>query len=652
MEEQSNLLRILTVLGLGAGTIALTMNMCAMDRWEKQLIRTQDQLSELDKTVAAVSAGGAIGRPSGSASGECTPGEPLSQAVGWGKRRAPILCVEGRTPGAPHTIGGKEAFSGKHQGDSYVNRRSSPPKNLNYYASNEGDASRISGETLGRLIALNPRSPSEVVPALATSWSVSADKLTYTFKLRKGVLHADGRPFSAEDVKFTFEVMRDPAVKADHLRSFYEDVESVESPDAHTVVVKYRKKYWAGLYAFGYDLRILNKGWYEEQIPQYAKDLGIEEFATTPGSPGFGEVFNKIRIPCPGTGPYYMPGREYTPEEGVKLVQNPFSWQIQVNPSKYNFEEYTWVYISDEVAAFEEFRKGAFDVSVVDHQQWDDELATDETIANIAEYYVYDHIGIGHSAITWNNRRAPFDDPRVRRAMTQSLDRAWMLKEIERGRGEIAVCNSKRIFPTYSPELEPLPFDLEEAGRLLDAAGWTDTDGDGVRDRDGKPLEFELKVGSPRPFYTQTAGLLADSCKKLGVRMNLRTLEWSTFIQDYMDRNFDGAVLYHSFPSPFIDPYSAFHSSQDIPGGGNGPGWHNDRVDKLLAEMREEFDEQKRIAMFHEFNRIFQQEQPRTLLLEGKVGVLVNNRFEEVEVLPTGLRPDEWWVKPENVKYK
>ncbi len=651
MDEQSNLLRILTVLGLGAGTIALTLNMCAMDRWEAQLIRTQERLEELDKTVAAISSGG-ISVQASAGGAECTPGDELSQAVGWGKQRAPILCVEGRVRGAPHTIGGKTAFTGKHQGDVYVNRRSSPPKNLNYYASNEGDASRISGETLGRLLKLNPRKPSEVQPGLATSWSVSDDKLTYTFNLRKGVLHADGSPFTADDVKFTFDVMRDPAVQADHMRSSYEDVESVEAPDPYTVVVKYRKKYWAGLYAFGTDLRILNKAWYEQQLPQYAKDLGIDEYSTTPGSPGFGEVFNKIRIPCPGTGPYYMPGREYRPEEGVEMVQNPFFWGIQVHPSKYNFEKYTWIYISDEVAAFEEFRKGTFDVSVVDHQQWDDELSKDKTIAEIADYFVYDHTGIGHSAITWNNRKAPFDDARVRRAMTHMLDREWMLKEIERGRGNIAVCNTKRIYPTYSTDLEPLPFDLDQAAALLDEAGWTDTDGDGVRDRDGQPLQFELKVGSPRPFYTQTAGLLEDSCKKLGVRMTLRTLEWSTFIQDYMDRNFDGAVLYHSFPTPFIDPYPAWHSSQDIPNGGNGAGWHNDEADALMEKMREEFDEDARNAMFHEFNRIYQQEQPRTLLLEGKVGVLVNNRFEEVEVLPTGLRPDEWWVKPENVKYK
>ncbi len=80
-------------------------------------------------------------------------------------------------------------------------------------------------------------------------------------------------------------------------------------------------------------------------------------------------------------------------------------------------------------------------------------------------------------------------------------------------------------------------------------------------------------------------------------------------------------------------------------------GWHHDEADKLLEDMRVVFDDDERTKMYHQFNQIFYEEQPRTLLLENLVGVLVNNRFEEIAVLPGGLRADEWWVKPENVKY-
>ena len=92
--------------------------------------------------------------------------------------------------------------------------------------------------------------------------------------------------------------------------------------------------------------------------------------------------------------------------------------------------------------------------------------------------------------------------------------------------------------------------------------------------RDGEKVKALSKHSSDEYKEYIMAGLLADSCKKLGVRMTLRTLEWATFIQDYKVRNFDAAVLFHSWSDPFIDNYPEFHSSQDVPNGGNAMGWH------------------------------------------------------------------------------
>ncbi|MCB9746018.1 MAG: hypothetical protein H6740_25810, partial [Alphaproteobacteria bacterium] len=111
-------------------------------------------------------------------------------------------------------------------------------------------------------------------------------------------------------------------------------------------------------------------------------------------------------------------------------------------------------------------------------------------------------------------------------------------------------------------------------------------------------------------------------------------------------------TLYFSNADPWIDPYDTYHSSQDVPRGGNAPGWHNDQSDKMLEAMRLEFDDNKRNEMFKEWCALYQQEQPITLLIHGLVGVLQNNRFEGVKVRPTGLRANTNWVKPENVKYE
>jgi peptide/nickel transport system substrate-binding protein len=645
MNEQSKTLRIATVLGLFAFTIAMTMNTCAMGRLEEQVIMTRQAVEQRTGGTARVV--GAAHSP-GAATSEAGSGTGIV-AQGWGGNSAEILHVSGAKPGAPVSLDDKP----KPQGDTYVQRQSGAPGTLNYYVTNDGLTRRIAKNSLEGMITINPENPSELWPQLATSWEVSDDKLVYTYTLREGVLFADGRPFTSSDVVFTFETMRDPAVKAEHMRGSFEDVESVEANGTHSIVVRYRNKDWRGLTAIGYHLYVLNKGWYEEQIPVYAKRLDIDEFATAPGSPGFGEVFNKIRVPCPGTGPYYMADLVYDSEKDLELVQNPFWWGIQVHPGWHNFHSLKTIFIDDDVGAFQEFRKGHFDVMVVDAAAWDDEYSKDELLLKTTNFYSYDHMGIGFSHITWNNREPPFDDPRVRRAMAHMIDREWILKEVNRGRGSVGACFGKPSYPIcQTPGLVPLKYDLDKAKALLAEAGWTDSDGDGILDKEGQRFEFEVKVGSPRTFYTQVGGLMSDSAAKIGIRATLRTLEWSTFLNDYMEDNFDAAILYASFADPWIDPRESNHSSADVPRGGNRAGWRNAEADVLMDTMIEEFDAQKRLEAYWAFNAIYQREQPRTHLVHGLVSVLQNNRFEDVKVLPTGLRPNEYWVKPENVKYK
>ncbi len=638
-------IRIATVLALAAVVIMLLLNTCAMDRLERQVIRQAVALEQMQKTGVTTSAP----VQAGVAAKEATPGTGTGMfQVGWDGNRAEVLHVEGAVANAPLVPSQKP----KPQGDTYVNRRTQPPRSLNYYTSNEGDTNSITSYSLERLLVIDPESPPDVLPNLATSWEVSDDKLTYTFHLRRGVLFADGRPFTSKDVKFSFDVMRDPEVRAEHLRAAFDDVTSLETPDDYTVVVKYRKLYWKGIYTVGYSLKVLNKGWVEDQIPKYAKELEITNYSTTPGTPGFGEVFNKIRHMSPGTGPYYYPGTKYDPDAPLELLQNPFYWGNQVRPTWFNFKSLKWVFIQDPVAAWEEFRRETFDVTVTEFQSWDDEYSKDPTVTDIANYYEYDHIGLGFSMIAWNARKAPFDDVLVRRAMAHLLDREWVVREIQRGRATVASAPCKRMYPCYDNNVPHVPYDLEKAKALLAQAGWSDTDGDGILDKDGKRFEFELKLGSTRRFYVQVAAALEDSCKKVGIRMSSRTLEWSTFIDDFYERRFDAVSLLNSFSDPWIDPYDDFHGSQDVPKGGNAYGWHNDRADELLTAMRAEFDDEKRTQMFQEFNLIFQSDMPMLMITHPLVGVVQHKRFEDVEVFPTGLRNHQYWVKPENVKYK
>ncbi len=642
MAEASTKLQVLNACLLSALLLTTTTMTCSHSRLESRVIELRDMVEKRGP-------GDSRTGPPREAGSARTPG--VSSGVvesGWGGRRAEVLYVEGAVENAPLRLDEKP----QPQNDWYVSRQHSPPSSLSYYTTNEGQTSILNRYILGRMMDIDPDDLSKVMPELATSWEVADDHLTYTYHLRKGVQFADGRPFTSADVKFAFDVMRDPAVEADHLRTEFEDVVSLETPDPHTVVVRYRKLYWAGLYGVGFSLRVLNKGWYEEQIPHFAAMHDIAEYSTEPGKPGFGKVFNEIRIPCPGTGPYYLADEKDANDEYVRLVQNPFWFGIQVHPTWYNFTEYREIYISDDIAAFESFRKGEFDVMVVDADRWDDNLSKDPTITSRANYFQYDHVGLGYSFIAWNCRRPPFDDARVRTAMTHLVNRQWIVDELERGRGQVAVLPFKPVYPIYDTSLKPHAYDLQRAKELLAEAGWTDSDGDGVLDRDGVRFEWELKIPSSRDFFVRVSGAIEDACNKVGIRMSRRPLEWATFIQDLDERRFDAVFLYNSFSSPWIDPYDSYHSSADRPRGGNTPGWRDAEVDALLKQMREEFDEQKRIALFHRFDRKYYDAQPETLLTHGLVCVLQDKRFEGVRVRPTGLRFFDFWVKSENVRHK
>jgi peptide/nickel transport system substrate-binding protein len=641
MDEGLAKLRITTILLLSGVLIASLTNTCAVSKLEEQVIRNRKLIER---------GGGGGGGITPSAATERIPGQPTGfNAVGWGGRRAPITFVQDAAQDGVLRLQDKP----RPQGDWEVNRTTAMPSTLNQFTTSEGTPRTISNYSLDGLLASDYAHPDVVVPSLAVDWEVSKDKLTYIFRLRKGVQFADGRPFTSADVLFSYQVIQDPDVKAEHLRSSFDSVEEMTAPDPYTVMVKYKRKHWKGLFVVGTTLRILNRAWFEEEIPKYAAKFEIARFATTPGQPGFAEVFNKIRIPCPGTGPYYVRSDEDFDKERVILVQNPFYFGIQVWPERWNLKQLRWRIISDDAAAKEAFRKGEIDVQVVDHDSWEEDLSKDETIARIADCLSYDFYALDCSYIAWNCRRPPFDDPRVRTAMTYLTNRQWILDEIERGNGTIAVCKSKRNYATYSNDLEPHAYDIEKARTLLAEAGWTDTDGDGILDKDGKKFEWVFKIPNVRTFFRIVSGQLKDACKQVGIRMDERPLEWATFIRDLNARDFDAVCLYNSFSDPWIDLYEeGWHSAHDVPNGNNITGWRNPEVDELTRGMQEEFDEEKRTTMFHRFNRIFYDEQPMTLLVHGQVRVLVNKRFEEIKVWPRGLTSFEWWVRPEKVLYK
>jgi peptide/nickel transport system substrate-binding protein len=227
--------------------------------------------------------------------------------------------------------------------------------------------------------------------------------------------------------------------------------------------------------------------------------------------------------------------------------------------------------------------------------------------------------------------------------MTMLLDRESIREELYFGLARITTGSFFVDGPEYNNNIEPWPFDPENAEQLLNDAGWVDSDNDGMRDRDGVPLSFELLITKDSKIAPKVATLLQEELKRAGVEMTIRKLEWSTFLESVKTQRFDACTLGWSLvPDP--DPYQVWHSSQTVVNGDNSVGFVNEEADTIMDTARPEFDRGKRIEMYRRFHEILHEEQPVTFLFCPKELVAVDKRFENVKVYPYGLDPLEWTI--------
>ncbi|MDX9971352.1 MAG: peptide-binding protein [FCB group bacterium] len=455
-------------------------------------------------------------------------------------------------------------------------------------------------------------------PGLAESHEISPDHLTYTFKLRDGIKFSDGAPLTAEDVKFSFDKLMDPAVDAADLRNYFLTVDRCEVVDPLTVRFVCKEPYFKMLITLGEDLKI---------VPKHIFETG--DFNTHPNN----------RKPI-GSGPYVMDS--WDTNRQIVLSRNENYWG-----KKPHILKRVYKIITDDNAALQVLERGDLDTMGLTAEQWDRRAKRPEFEAQFDKLAYYTPF---HSYIGWNTRQPQLSDKRVRRALTMLLNRELILDKIFYGMG-VVVSNSFFIESNeYNKDLKPLPFSPADAKRLLDDAGWKDTNGDGVRDKDGIPLRFEFLLVANSPDAEQLATVFQEELKKAGIEMSIRPLEWATFIDSIQKRKFDACMLGWQL-DPEQDPYQIWHSSQSDEGS-NYPGFKNAEADKIIEDARREFDPAKRAEMYHRLSVIIDEEQPYTFLFCTKARAAIDKRFRNVQAYPLGLDAREWWVPAELQKRK
>ena len=443
----------------------------------------------------------------------------------------------------------------------------------------------------------------EFKPMLAESWEESPDHLTFTFKLRTDVTWHDGKPLTADDVVFTFELMKDPEFPANNLGSYFEDCERVEKIDDHTVRFVYNKPYFLSLAYCGAGFHIM---------PAHAFD-GVEDRSQAP----------IIRNPI-GTGPY----RFLEWKSGTSVTLERYEGYYGDKPE---IDRIIFRIIKDDNTAIQALKSGEVDnIPRIETEVWFSETTTPRFIERFNKYE-YDFPTYGY--IGWNMRRPLFQDKRVRQALTMLVDRFSIAEKLYRGAASVITGPFFYKFPENNTDIEPWPFDPERAKALLSEAGWTDSNGDGVLDKDGKAFTFEFLYPSSTSISRRIGAIVRDEMAKAGIEVTLANMEWGSMLKRVAeDRDFDAVIMGWSM-DPDQDPQQLWHSSYaDVPNSSNHVGYQSDEADRLIAVIRDaNLSRDERLRAFHEFHALLHEEQPYTFMVSRKQFMASDKRLQEIE---------------------
>jgi peptide/nickel transport system substrate-binding protein len=556
---------------------------------------------------------------------------------------------------APVARAGQPASATPVTGDWLISHILSDPEQLNPLTSNDAGARSILGYLFESLLQRDPRTL-ELRPHLAvTRPEISEDKLEYTFKLRQDAHFQDGRPLTGEDVLFSIKAIKCPLVNAPFQRVYYDSIVDAQLLDPSTIRFKAKEPYFLNEDVLG-GIDVLPRHYYDPE--HLLKDVTVAELASDFSKHEedvrkFAQHFNQSYSRNPmGSGPYKF--KSWSTGQEVVLERDPNYWgngkegidQVYIDVRKSRV-------INNMDAALVNLKAGNLDSMTLQPLQ---HLRQTSGGRFEKDYEKYIYSSPSYTYIGWNNAHPIFQDMRVRQAMTYFTNRAQIVKTVLFDLGQIVDGPIYRFRPEYDESLYSHAFDPQKALALLGEAGWKDTDGDGILDKeiDGHrtPFRFEIKFNSGNDIRKSVALAVQDELRKHGIDANVRALDWTIFLDEVRNHKFDAVILGWAMSVNEPDAYQVWHSSQAENRGSNMIGYKNPRVDAILEEYRRTFDPNKRIEQYREFQRILNVEQPYTFLFMQKAVTAVSRRFQGVEVLPSGgLRPLEWWVSKAQQKY-
>ena len=506
--------------------------------------------------------------------------------------------------------------SGPAYGDLMVEGSIGDASNLIPILSSDSTSHQIAGLVFNGLVKYDK--DVKIVGDLAESWQISPNGLVITFHLRKGVKWHDGQPFTAHDVLYTYQVTIDPKTPTAYAGDFLK-VKKAEVLDDHTFRVTYDRPFAPALMSWGSAI-----------LPRHL--LAGKDITTTP----------LARHPI-GTGPFKF--KEWVTGQKIVLVANPDYFE-----GRPYIDGYIMRIIPDTATMFLELRAGGIDQMGLTPLQY-----TRQTESNVFRnnFNKYKYLSFSYVYIGYNLKNPLFSDPRVRQAMAYAIDKDEIVRGVLLGLGKAATGPFKPGTWAYNPNVRTYAYDPAKAKALLAEAGWKDTNGDGILDKDGRPFTFEIITNQGNEVRAKCAEIIQKRLAEQGITVKIRILEWAAFVNDFINkRKFEAVILGWTIPQD-PDIHDVWHSSKTGPGELNFIGYKNTEVDHLIEKGRGTFDQKTRKACYDRIQEILAEEQPYLFLYVPDSLPMIHARFRGIQPAPLGIGYNfiKWYVPKDEQRF-
>ncbi|MEO6260518.1 MAG: ABC transporter substrate-binding protein [Thermoanaerobaculia bacterium] len=455
------------------------------------------------------------------------------------------------------------------------------------------------------------------VHGVADKWEISPDGKEYTFHLNPLATFSDGTPVLASDVLFTLKKIVDPLTEAPQIAGQFDqaDLARTRILDPHTIVIAFKEGLAPQL------------GWFNTLRPLPEHVYGKGDFKTD---------FASTAV---GSGSYRLVRR--VPGKEILLERRSDYWGI-----KPHLQTILFKVIADDATAWNAIKVGEIDETMINSDLWLTESRRPE-LQKFLEFRRF--YPLNYNYIPWNTRDPILSDKRVRRALAMCVDLQSIINNLYHGTARAMNGPFTPDQWAYNPDVPVIQYSPQEAKRILNSLGWLDTDKDGLLDRNHKPFQLEMLIGSGSIATKTFAELYQAELRKIGVDLKVTPLDFSAAMQRVLAGNFQSAYLSWDL-DPDPDPYALFHSSQTPPRGYNFVFYKNPVADKLMDDAHREIDVKKRTVLYRQLHALLAEDQPYSWTVEVSTKWAINKRVHGAKESRGwglfGWYPGErdWWI--------